>query len=531
MNKIIITNTTVIDGSGSSPYKSDVLISGDRIAKTGRIGIPDGALVIDGTGLVCCPGFIDVHTHSDISLVYCGDPSGHVLQGVTSEVIGNCGYSPFPLKNDPAFIKKRRASLSLIDTELVDWDWRSFEEYRRQLVKGGVNENIRILVGYGSIRAFVMDYEDRRPTPSEQTRIGAILRETLEAGACGLSVGLGYAPDFYADTDELILAAKIVKQTGGIMAFHIRGERKTLFTAVSEVIRIAEATGVRTEVSHLKCAGSDNMGRMNEVLAMIDAANARGCDISFDVYPYTAGCSYLGLVFPPKYHEGGLDKLLERLSDRTQLPEILHDMEYGYPGWSTFIGEHNGENLLITSTKSGASTGKTVAELGRERNITPYQAAAALMLENDGIVEMVMFQTSQEDVDMAINHPLAMFGSDSMAMDPIRARLRERPHPRYYGAFSKLLAENREKQIMPVERLIHKMTGQPAERFGFTQRGLIKEGYFADMCLFSPDEISSPANYSDPNRLSAGMRYVLVNGVFTVKDGKAQTARPGRVLS
>lgn len=530
MRNICIKNTSVIDGSGKPAYKSDVLISGDRIVKLGKLQPSDNTDIIAGEGLVCCPGFIDVHTHSDISLMYCGNPAGHILQGVTAEVIGNCGYSPFPLKNDPAFIQKRRASLSLIDTELVDWDWRSFEDFRQRLIGGGINENVRILVGYGSIRAFVMDYEARRPTEAEQAAIEDNLRETLRSGACGLSIGLGYAPDFYADTEELKLAAAIVKEAGGVMAFHIRGERKTLFTAISEVIQIAEATGVRAEVSHLKCAGKDNIGHMDEVLAMIEAANSRGCDISFDVYPYTAGCSYLGLLFPPKYHEGGLNKLIERLSDKTLLPAVLRDMEYGYPGWSTFIGERNGENLLITTTKTGRSTGKTVAELGREQNITPYEAAVKLMLENEGIVEMVMFQTSQDDIDLAINHPLSMFGSDSLAMDPVIARLRERPHPRYYGTFSKLLAESISGRTMPLEQLIFKMTGYPAERFGFTDRGLIKEGCFADICLFAPCEISSPATYDDPNLLSTGMKYVLVNGEFVVKDGIAQTDRPGRVL-
>lgn len=530
MKNICIKNASVIDGTGKPAYKSDVLISGDRIVKLGKVELSGNIDVIDGEGLICCPGFIDVHTHSDISLVYCGNPSGHILQGVTGEVIGNCGYSPFPLRNDPAFIQKRRASLSLLDTELVDWNWNSFESFRQCLIDGGINENVRILVGYGSIRAFVMDYDARRPTAEEQAEIEDNLRETLRKGACGLSVGLGYAPDFYADTDELKLAAAIVKEAGGIMAFHIRGERKTLFTAISEVIKIAEETGVRAEVSHLKCAGKDNIGRMDEVLAMIDESNARGCDISFDVYPYTAGCSYLGLLFPPKYHEGGLNRLLERLADKTLLPVILHDMEYGYPGWSTFIGERNGENLLITSTKTGRCTGKTVAELGREQNITPYEAAAKLMLEQDGIVEMVMFQTSQDDIDLVINHSLSMFGSDSMAMDPVIAKLRERPHPRYYGTFSKLLEESLSGRSMPLEKLIHKMTGYPAERFGFTDRGLIRESCFADVCLFAPEEVSSPATYDAPNRLSTGMKFVLVNGEFVVRDGTAQTNKPGRVL-
>lgn len=530
MDKLIyIENTAIIDGTGKPSFHSGLLLNGDRIERIGGEA-PAGAEVLDGTGMLCTPGFIDVHTHSDISLLYCGDPAGHITQGITSEVIGNCGYSPFPLRDDPQFIEKRRSSLSFIDTPLVDWTWRTWAQYRQLLSSRGLNGNIRALIGYGSIRAFVMDYDNRKPTKEEQLRIEALLKEALSGGLCGLSVGLGYAPDFYADTEELIQAAQVVKECGGIFAFHIRGERLTLFRAINEVLRIALETGVRTEISHLKCAGKDNLGHMGEVLTLIEQAVSQGADVTFDMYPYTAGCSYLGLVFPPKYHEGGIAALLERLKDNAQLPQILHDMEAGCPGWSTFIGERNGENLLITSTKSGRCTGKTVAELGAEWGVSPYMAATQLMLDNDGIVEMVMFQCEQKDVDLAVAHPLGMFGSDSLALDPVKARLRERPHPRYYGTFPLLLAHYVRDRRLPIETLIRKMTSLPAERFGFTQRGKIAPGYYADLCLFRLEDISSLASYESPNMLSTGMRDVLVNGQFVIRDGQVLSSRPGRIL-
>ena len=525
---LYISNTTVIDGTGKPPFSSSLLLNGDRIERLGGEA-PAGAEVLDAAGMLCTPGFIDVHTHSDISFLYCGDPAGHITQGITSEVIGNCGYSPFPLREDPEFIGKRRASLSFIDTPLVDWTWRSWPQYRQLLNSRGVNGNVRVLIGYGSIRAFVMDYDNRKPTEEEQTRIEALLEESLSDGLCGLSVGLGYAPDFYADTEELIRAARVVK-CGGIFAFHIRGERLTLFRAIREVLRIALETGVRTEISHLKCAGKDNLGHMNEVLALIEQAAAQGADVTFDMYPYIAGCSYLGLVFPPKYHEGGIAALLERLRDTAQLPQILHDMETGYPGWSTFIGERNGENLLITSAKSGLCTGRTVAELGAEWNVSPYMAAVRLMLDNDGIVEMVMFQCEQQDVDLAAQHPLGMFGSDSLALDPVKARLRERPHPRHYGTFPLLLDRYGRSRGLPIETLIHKMTALPAERFGFAQRGKLAPGYYADLCLFRLEDITAPASYEAPDLLSGGMRDVLVNGQFVIKDGQVLSSRPGYIL-
>lgn len=530
MEKLVyIKNATIIDGTGSPPFSSGLLLRDDRIDRVGGTA-PEGAEILDASGLLCTPGFIDVHTHSDISFLYCGDPAGHITQGITSEVIGNCGYSPFPLRDDPEFIAKRRASLSLIDTPLVDWTWRSWPQYRQLLHDRGINGNVRTLIGYGSIRAYVMDYDNRKPTQAEQIQLDALLKEAFSQGICGLSVGLGYAPDFYADTEELIQAARVVKDCRGIFAFHVRGERLTLFRAINEVIRIASETGVRTQISHLKCAGKDNIGRINEILELIEQANSQGADITFDVYPYVAGCSYLGLVFPPKYHEGGIDRLRERLRDAVQLPRILHDMETGYPGWSTFIGERGGENLLITSTKSGASTGKTLAELGADWGMSPYEAAVRLMLDNEGIVEMVMFQCDPQDVDLAVKHPLGMFGSDSLATDPEKARLRERPHPRYYGTFSHLLAHYGQGGLIPIETLIHKMTGLPAQRFGFAQRGKIVPGYFADLCLFRLEDIASPASYEAPNALSTGMRNVLVNGQFVIRDGQTLSCRPGQIL-
>lgn len=527
---ICIQNAMVIDGTGSSPVLSDILLKDDCIQCLGSIAPTSDMEIIDGRGMFCTPGFIDVHTHSDISFLYCGNPSGHILQGVTSEVTGNCGYSPFPLRDDLQFIQKRRNSLSLIDTPLVEWKWHTWPQYKALLKQQGVNENLRILIGYGSIRAFVMDYDDRRPTTEEQARVEAILDEALRDGVCGLSVGLGYAPDFYADTEELIEAARVVKRHNGIFAFHVRGERLTLFQAIKEVLSIALKTGVRTEISHLKCAGKVNVGRMDEILALIEEANRSGADVTFDAYPYTAGCSYLGLVFPPKYHEGGIARLLERLSDSTLLPQILRDMEYGYPGWSTFIGEQNGENLLIISTKSGNSVGKTIAESAVSWGVTPYEAAVRLILENDGIVEMVMFQCDQHDVDLVATHPWSMFGSDSMVMDPVKAPLRTRPHPRYYGAFAHLLANYGKSGQIPIESLVHKMTAMPAERFGFIQRGKIQPGYYADLCLFRLEDIKALASYEAPCQLSVGMRHVFVNGQFVVRDGQALDTKPGRIL-
>lgn len=531
MDKMIcIKNAAVVDGTGRQPVRSDLLIRGDRIERVGTVDGTGDMELIDGNGLLCTPGFVDVHTHSDISFLCCGDPAGHIVQGVTSEVIGNCGYSPFPLRENPEFIKKRRDSLSLIDCRSVEWDWRTWPQYRERLVRGGVNENLRALIGYGSIRAFVMDYDNRKPSDSEQSRIEQLLDEAFRDGICGLSVGLGYAPDFYADTEELIKAARVVRKNDGIFAFHVRGERLTLFRAIREVLTIARQTGVHTEISHLKCAGKDNIGHMSEILALIEEANSQGADVTFDTYPYTAGCSYLGLVFPPKYHEGGIARLLERLRDQEQLPQILWDMEHGYAGWSTFIGERNGENLLITSAKQESCVGKTVAEWARLWGVTSCEAAVRLMLDNDGIVEMVMFQCEQSDVDLVVEHPLSMFGSDSMVMDPVRARLRERPHPRYYGTFAHLLSYYGLGGRIPLETLIHKMTGLPAARFGFAQRGEIRQGWYADLCLFRLEDIKAPASYEAPNQLSTGMRHVLVNGQFVMRDGQAQCSKPGRVL-
>ena len=527
---IWLQNAAVLDGTGAPAQRADVLLRGDKIAQIGTVRPEADAVVIDCAGMLCTPGFVDVHTHSDISLLACGSAAGHAAQGITSEVTGNCGYSPFPLRDDPAFIQKRRASLSLIDTPLVDWDWRTWPEYRRRLERAGTNVNLRALIGYGSVRAFVMGYDDRRPSAEELSAILSLLDEAFDSGVCGLSVGLGYAPDFYADTQELAEAAKIVRKHGAIFSYHIRGERLTLFTALREVIEIALQTGVRTEISHLKCAGKSNRGRMDEALRLIDDACAQGADITFDVYPYTAGASYLGLVFPPKYHEGGIARLLERLRDPAVRPDVLRDMERGVPGWSTFIGEYDGANLLISQTKTGRDVGKTVAELARAWSVTPYEAAARLMTENGGAVEMVMFMCSPEDVEMAVRHPRCLFGSDSMTMDPVKSPLRERPHPRYYGTFPTLLAQYGRTEKVPLETLVARMTGTAAARFGFEKRGLLRPGYYADLCVFRLEDIDPRASYNASNALAAGMRHVFVNGEPVIRDGVPTDSRPGRLL-
>lgn len=521
----------VIDGTGTPGRTADVAVSDGRIVKVASSIEEEAESVIDASGRILCPGFIDVHSHSDITYLYENNPGSKIFQGITSEVTGNCGFSPFPLKQEREWLERRRTSLSFIDVEGVPWDWETYGQYRDKINASRPNANLIPLIGHGSIRAMVMGYEDRKASREELKEMCRILEEHFKHGVAGISTGLGYPPDFYGDEEELTALAGVVRKYGRIFTFHIRGERATLFKAVDEVISVGRKSGAKVQISHLKCAGIHNAKRSEELLHKIGEAVSSGVDLSFDLYPYTAGSSYLGLVFPPSFHEGGMGELLKCLADPQVRTKIIQQMDEGTDNWSTFIGEHQGRNLMITSVKKHRECiGKRISEIADSWNCSPSEAACRLMLEEGGKAEMVMFLAEEEDMDRIAMHGGCLYGTDGLAMGEEKPLIRQMPHPRYYGSFPTLIERYGKTGKIPLEQLVHRMTGAAAERFGLKERGLIREGCWADCIVFDLENLKAPASYENPCVFSEGIDYLMVNGCMEIERGARTGKTSGKIL-
>ena len=527
MTDILIKNGTVIDGSGSKPVRKDVAVNEGVITEIADCIDAPAECVIDASGLIIAPGFIDIHTHSDLTLL--AEPFGKskLMQGVTTEVCGNCGLTAFPPADD-----ERRSSLSFIDVPGLEWSWNGIESYIARQLETDTAINRIQLVGFGSLRAQVMGYENKLASSCETKRMQDLLQECFDRGLWGLSVGLGYAPDFYSDTAELKKMAETVKKNGGVFSFHVRGERDTLFKAVDEVIEIAE-TGVNAEISHLKCAHPSNNGRMSELIRKISCARERGLNVNFDQYPYTAGNSYLGLLFPPYVHENGIDGVIALLSDPASRNRIKREMMEGKDTWCSFLGCGEGRSSVISNAPDSCAhfLGKALSRVAEEFGTDVAEAACILFAKTEGKTEMLMFQQLDEDLENAMKQPFGLFGSDGFAMDDGEVIHKGRPHPRSFGTFPRILSHYvGEKKVLPIEEAIARMTGRTAIKIGLKDRGFIGRGYKADITVFDPVSIKDNATYDEPMKYASGLVYVIVNGVIAVDKGNITGNLPGRFL-
>jgi len=529
---LLFKNAKIIDGSGIDAFIGDVAVSGDKIVKIAQNISEHAKQIINVDNNVLAPGFIDAHSHSDISIMYNNNPKSKVYQGITTEVIGNCGFSPFPLKSNKSFINKRRESLGYIDVKQLDWNWTDLNSYFTAIEKVKPNVNLVTLVGHGSIRAMVKGYDNSNAKHSELVEMQRILADHFDKGIFGMSTGLGYAPDFYSDIDELIALAQVVKQYNGIFAFHIRGDRTSLFNAVNEVLTVGKRSGAKIQISHLKCASKFNHGRVNELLGIIENAIEDGVDVQIDIYPYIAGSSYLGLVFPPWTHEGGYSQLIKRLKDKKIRKKIFNQMMKGTEGWSSLLSEANGKNLVVSdANKYKEIIGKTLWEISKDWNMSLPSTVSKLMIEENGNVDILMFIQREEDMLQIAAYYKTIFGTDGLAMDPDKKIIRTMPHPRSYGSFPKIIREIvKEKKILSLEQAINKMTYATACRFSIGQRGIIKEGCYADIIVFNEDEFTDKATYENPHLLSFGLRHMVVNGELLIKDGVLLNNTKGKIL-
>jgi N-acyl-D-amino-acid deacylase len=525
---LLIQGARVVDGSGAPSFVTDVAVRGDRIAQVGQVEERRARTIIDGTGLVVAPGFIDLHTHSDYTLLVNPLAESKVRQGVTTEVIGNCGTSPAPLGEEGYPIVRAR----MAQQYQVDVTWRTFGGYLARLAEAGVAVNVVPLVGHGTLRSAVMGYAQRPPTASELERMQGLVTDAMDEGAFGLSTGLVYAPGCYAEAGEIVALAKAVARVGGLYASHIRGESDTVLEAAREAIAISEQAGVAVQISHLKTAGYANWEKTPALLELLDRAQAQGLDVTGDMYPYTAGATSLGALLPPWVHEGGLAKLLTRLRDPAVRAQIRRDIEHGLDGWWNPARAAGWSGIQISRAPHHRSyQGLRLSEVAALRQQEPLDAALDLLLAEEGNAGVVLFMMDEAQVRAILQHGQVMIGSDAGATAPYGRLGQGHPHPRAYGTFPRILGTYvRELRLLSLEEAIRRMTGLAAWRLGLRDRGLIRTGYKADMVLFDAQQVADHATYDEPHRYPSGIDWVIVNGQIVLHHGERLPVLPGRVL-
>lgn len=527
---LIIMNGRIVDGTGNPWFYGDVAIRGDRIVKVGRIGPGRAARRIDASGMIVAPGFIDMLGQSELNLLIDPRAESKVFQGITTEVTGE-GSSPAPL-ND-YILKELDPFLKHFN---ITADWRTLGEYFTRLERSHMAINLATYVGATQVRQYVLHDENRAPTDAELEEMRKLVAQAMEDGAVGLSTSLVYAPAFYAKTEELIELAKVASRYGGVYATHMRNESNSIMPALDEAIRIGTEANIPVEIFHLKMAGKPNWGKMRDVIAKIEAARARGLDITADQYPYVAGATSLGANVPPWAHEGGTAKFIERLKDPATREKLKQEMRAPSSNWENFyFGAGGGEGILISSVLNrelAKYEGKRLNEVAKLMGKNDeLDALFDLLIVDNAQTSMIVFLMSEDDVKLALRQPWVSVGVDHGAV-ALTGRLAEgKAHPRGYGSFPRILGRYvRDERVLTLEEAIRKMTSLAANRVHLADRGLLKPGFFADVVVFDPQQIRDVATFEDPNRLSVGMRYVMVNGAMVVFAGKQTNALPGRPL-
>jgi N-acyl-D-amino-acid deacylase len=523
-----IEGGTVIDGTGVTGGRTDIGISDEKILAVGDLSREPAGRTLTVSGKVVAPGFIDMHSHSDWRLWANRRAESKVRQGVTTEVVGNCGFSPAPVAAE--HLDELRG-FALYLPKAMEFQWRSVGEYLDTFDADGLGVNVVQLVGHGALRIAAMGFARRPPTATEMTTMTRLLAEALDAGAWGLSTGLIYAPGSYATTEELITLARTAARGRGLYASHIRGEGAMLLDAVAEAIRIGREADLPVQISHIKAAGRPNWGKVASALALIDEACAEGLDVQADVYPYTASSTSLRTLLPDWVLEGGVAAMMERLRSSEVRQRIRHELEAPVTGQS-LLDRIGWDNIVVAyCAKRKDAEGKRLSDLGAIRGVDPLEAAIDLIVDEAGKATMILFQLDERDLRRALVHPRVMIGSDGSAL-AVHGELGEgKPHPRNYGTFPRVLGEYaREQRLLSLPEAVHKMTGLPARRLGLRDRGVIRVGARADLVIFDAKRVADRATYEQPHRYADGIEHVLVNGRFVIKDGEHTGSLPGRVL-
>ncbi len=524
-----IEGATVVDGTGAPGSRGDVGIRDDRIAAVGDLSREPSGSTLRAAGRVVAPGFIDMHSHSDWRLWENRRAESKIRQGVTTEVVGNCGFSPAPAASE--FLDDLRG-FALYVPKGMDFRWRSVGEYLRAFDAEGTALNLVQLVGHGTLRIAAMGFARRAPSAQELARMQRLMADAMEDGAWGLSTGLIYAPGSYATTEEIVEIARVAARHRGFYASHIRGEGATLLDAVREAIRVGREGELPVQVSHVKAAGRPNWGKVADALALIDAARAEGLDVMADVYPYTASSTTVRTLLPDWALEGGVEAMIRRVGDPETRTRIRRELEAPVTGQS--LPDRVGwENVMIAScAQRKDAEGRRLSELGAARGMDPLDAALELIVDEGGKAFMILFQLDEADLRCALVHPMVMIGSDGSSLAPYGPLGTGKPHPRSYGTFPRVLGEYaREQRVVGLAEAVHKMTGLPARRLGLRDRGVVAPGAKADLVVFDPKRVADQATYEEPHRYPVGIEHVLVNGRLVVKDGEHTGSLPGKLLT
>lgn len=525
----LIKNCQIIDGTGKPAFKADVAVVDGRITLIQNGITQEAKREIDASGLCLAPGFIDPHTHSDQTLLIDGRAESRVYQGVTTEVIGNCGSSPAPLLG--AALEEALADARNFGME-AELTWRDMGGYVEKLAQKGTSVNVVPLIGHNTVRGSVLGYDDVQPTPKQQADMERLVADNMHLGAHGLSSGLYYPPGFYARTEEVIGMARQAAKHGGIYATHIRSESDTLFESIAEAIEIGEKSGAFVEISHLKLEGYNNFEGADFLLETIEKANQRGVKVGCDQYPYIASSTWLGAILPNWAQAGGGKAVGARLKDAKLRAALRKDFEKNRLDWENRSGINQWDQVLVTDLRDRPDlVGKTVAEIASERKIDGLECAFDLIAESEGGPGCVFFDQDENNVRLLMQHPLVAVGSDGASFSPTGPYAKSKPHPRSYGTFPRVLGHYvRELKVLPLEEAVRKMTSLSAERFNLVDRGVVRVGAWADLVLFDAATIIDRSTFTDPHQFPAGIPYVWVNGTLVIDASHHTGALPGKPI-
>ena len=518
---LVIKNGRIYDGSGGPCINGDIAVKDGKIAGIGEISAAEASQKIDAEGMAVSPGFIDAHSHVDLIAATLKNRDSQIVQGVTTEVGGQCGLSLYPVN------RERKSLLSSLLQQgtpkkgiVADFEWTDASGFMDRIDKNAQPTDIALLTGHNAIRLAVMGYDNRKPNDDDIEEMKKLLRRDLDAGCVGMSSGLVFFPGCFADTEELVKLCKVVASCNKVYATHIRGEGSHSVQSVTEAISTAERSGVSLQISHHKVAKSCE-GLSKDTLKLMDEAKKRGVDISFDVYPYTGGPSFLSTLLPRWASEGGLDRMLARLTSMEDRERIKADLRSdNMTGWENILKDTGYAEIMITSFHSNPSlVGKTLLEIADEQGKAPDDALLDAILESSGEHNLILLPSSESDMMNIIKHPLAMIGSDGWPQSMILPTAAN-PHPRCFGTFPRVLGHiSRDKELFPLETAVYKMTGFPAWSYGLEDRGLIKEGLIADLVIFDPKTVNGSADSgNNPRQAPKGIYRVIKNGTVVVED-------------
>ncbi|MCU0243405.1 MAG: D-aminoacylase [Acidobacteria bacterium] len=521
---LVVAGGAVYDGSGGPPVETDIGVAGGAIREIGRVRVSRAKAVIDARGLAVSPGFIDVHDHTDTALLVNPRAESAVRQGVTTLVSGQCGGSPFPLTAEAAAGMSER----LAKEYGLAAGWTDIRGFLARIEAAGAALNYSTFVGNGSVRAAAVGYDDRPASPAELERMKALVAEAMAGGALGLSSGLEYTPSSFASTEELVALSRVAAAAGGVYATHMRNEDVAVLEAVDEALRVAREAPIRLQISHLKIGDAANWPKLDALLANLEKARAEGIDLRCDRYPYIAGATTLGLLFPLWAREGTSEAFVARLKDPALDARLRAAMAEELAERGTW------ETVLISSVGTEANRwveGLNVVEASAKAGKEPYAFMRDLLIEEGGYAGMISFYGDEPVLERILSQAYVGVGADAEAIAPYGPLSKGKPHPRNYGTFPRVLGRYvRERKIVPLEEMVRKLTAMPAAHMGFVRRGRLEPGWAADLCVFDPATVADRATFKEPAAYPEGIRHVVVNGLAVIADGEHTGRLPGKVL-